>query len=274
MLREWLLIILLSVSLFSNTLEEIKNQNHIKIGVRLSQPPFSVLNEDGKFEGFEVELAKKIGEKILGKNAKIELVGVNAKDRVKFLNDNVADLMIANFTQNKEREKLVLFSMPYLSSNLSTVSKKGSDIKKEIDLINRKPRILAVPNTTSFEYFDSKGIGNFSIVSCQNSSDCYKKLINNEGDVYLHTNILIAYLPIIDQNLEIGIKAIGNANYIAVAAKLGNEKLIEAVNNAIIELSTENFFKDAYNKTLEPFYRGTIDKKYLLLDDIYRLFAE
>ncbi|MSN97219.1 transporter substrate-binding domain-containing protein, partial [Campylobacter sp. FMV-PI01] len=75
------------------------SQKRIKIGVRLSQPPFSVLDGNGNFEGFEVELAKKIGEKIIGRGAKIELVGVNANDRVKFLNDNVADLMIANFTQ-------------------------------------------------------------------------------------------------------------------------------------------------------------------------------
>ena len=52
----------------------------------------------------------------------------------------------------------------------------------------------------------------------------------------------------------------------------GNTDLAEAVNQALISLSKEGFFKKAYNDTFEPFYKGTVDKKYFLLDDIYSFF--
>ena len=37
----------------------------------------------------------------------------------------------------------------------------------------------------------------------------------------------------------------------------------------LIKLSKEGFFKEAYDNTFEPFYKGTVKRKYFLLDDLY-----
>lgn len=268
MFRKIIAVLLFSsIFCFANDLATIQSIKKIRIGVRISQPPFSVLNSDGEFEGFEVDLAKKIAQKILGPDGRIELVGVNAGDRIPFLEEDKVDLMVANFSQNAERAKRVSFTMPYLSNNDAAVSRKGSGIKAVKDLYNSK--VLAIPNTTSAEWLESKGI---KAIYCSDSKDCFEKLLNKEGDVYVHTNILIAYLPLVNPDLEMSIKIAGDINFIAAAAKKDNKELVSAVNNAILELSKEGFFKEAYESTLLPFYKGTLDKKYLLLDDVYNAF--
>lgn len=82
------ILLFLCVFGFANDLATIQSTKKVRIGVRLSQPPFSVLNSNNEFEGFEAELAKKLGEKLVGENGYIELVGVSANDRIPFLNNN------------------------------------------------------------------------------------------------------------------------------------------------------------------------------------------
>lgn len=58
-----------------------------------------------------------------------------------------------------------------------------------------------------------------------------------------------------------------------MAVQKGNAELLEVLNNAMIRLSKEEFFKKAFSDTLDPFYKGTAEEKYFLLDDIYNIFG-
>ena len=87
-------------ALFARNLEEIKAANEIRIGVRTDFPPFSQI-KDGEFTGFEVELAKAIGNKILGNKGKVVLVGVQAKDRIPMLKNDQIDSWQWDFTFRK-----------------------------------------------------------------------------------------------------------------------------------------------------------------------------
>ena len=78
--------------------------------------------------------------------------------------------------------------------------------------------------------------------------------------------------PIVDSNVEVNIKNLGDNVFLGVAVQKGNAELLDTINKGLIALSKEGFFKKAYNNTFEPFYKGTVDKKYFLLDDIYSFF--
>lgn len=267
-MKKILICLILACCVFGNDLETIISSKKVRIGLRTNQAPFSVLREDGKFEGFEVEFAKKIGKALVGEDGEIEFIAVEADNRIEFLKENKADLMIANLSINDKRRKQITFSYPYLSNDESVVSKKSANIKNINDLLDKK--VLVVPNTTSYEIAQKNGLSNF--VFCKNTKECFLKLQNNEAVAYLHTNILISYLTILDESLEMSIPMVGDASFIGVGATLENKKLINFVNDEILRLSKEGFFKDAYKSILEPFYRGTLDKKFLLLDDLYLVY--
>lgn len=254
--------------LFSQTLQEIQDSKTIRIGVRKNLPPFSNQDSNGNMSGFEVDLAKALAVKLIGNDANIDLVAIEAKDRVPMLVNDQLDLVVANLVQTPEREKSVDFSVPYLSSYLSVLSKKGSNISKVTDLNGK--RILYIPGTTT-EEFKNKNSIKAEWVECMHVAECHNKIKDDEADAYMHINILIAFLPFLDTNVELGIKKMGDQGNTGVAVKKGNKELLDSVNKAIYQLSKENFFKDQFANTLDPFYRGSIDKHFLLLDDLYNI---
>ena len=259
-------------ALFARNLEEIKAANEIRIGVRTDFPPFSQI-KDGEFTGFEVELAKAIGNKILDNKGKVVLVGVEAKDRIPMLKNDQIDLMVANFTMTDERKKAVDFSLPYLLDFMGILAPKNSSLNKLSSFDGKK--LLVIPGTTSDEYlkYNKSKIKDVKIVKCENLYDCLTKLKNNEADGYFHTVFALANITVIDNSFVITNKAVGKPDYIACGIKKGNSSLLNAVNDAIVKLSKEDFFTKAYDETFKIHYKGTIDKKYFLVDDIYRVFG-
>ncbi len=265
-MKKTISVLFLTSVCFGANLADIQKDKVIKIGVRMDQNPFSAM-KDGNFEGFEVKLAEAVAKKIAGDDVKIELIGVNAKDRIPFLQDGRADIMFANMTVTPERMRSVDFSMPYLSSIQSVVSKKSADIRKISDLKDRKT--LVIPGTTSFDYVKNNPQLGIKDVECKNSKDCFKKFQDGEADAYLHTNILNATWTLMDGSLEVSIPVVGEYEFIAAAVAKDNKELLKAVNDVLMSLSNEGEFQKLYKDILEPYYRGKIEKKYLLLDDVY-----
>ena len=96
--------------LFANSLDEIRQSKHIKIGVYEAEPPFGKLNEDGSFEGFEVELAKILAERILGEaGGEVEMIPVTNEVRFPMLKNNEADMIVAAVSVTEDRKPLADF---------------------------------------------------------------------------------------------------------------------------------------------------------------------
>ena len=270
-MRKILTILTLIVSIsFANSLQEIQKSKTIKIGVRHALPPFSDQDENGVSNGFEVELAKAIGKKLVGEDGKVELVVIEAKDRMSFLEQNKLDLVIANMINTPERAKKVDFSTPYLSSYLSVLTRTDDKIEHLRQLNGKK--LLYIKGTTTEDFIKLGRVKQAEWIECSGKLDCFDKLRNKTADGYVHINILIANLPLIDNTTELGIDKIPDQmGYACVGIQKNNNDLKDAVNAALYQLSQENFFVKQYKDYLNPFYRGTIAKSHLLLDDLYKM---
>lgn len=249
--------------LSANSLEQIKNSNTIRIGVATATPPLGQVDRNGNFSGFEIELAQEIGKAIVP-GGKIELIGVSNADRLSAVQNNRVDLLINNYARTARRAEVIDYTIPYLSLSLSAVSKKGGAISSEADFTNRK--ILVIPESNSEIYLKNKGI---ETVSCKNNMDCFQKLSSGQGDAYMHNILNVAVIPLLDPNYEVTVKTIGPILFDCAATQKGNTALVNAVNEKILSLAKEGFFAKAYNNTFANFYKGTVDKNYFLLEDVY-----
>jgi ABC transporter, substrate-binding protein, family 3 len=177
-------------------------------------------------------------------------------------------MLIAAASVTEERKKNYEFSMPYLSVNSGVLTRKSDNIQKMSDLRGKKVGVIRGSTGEAFMQKD----GGYNLVYCKNSSDCYKRLKSGEIDGACDDNLFVMVYPVADPSVEVNIKSLGENVFLGIAMQKGNADLAEAVNQALISLSKEGFFKKAYNDTFEPFYKGTVDKKYFLLDDIYSFF--
>jgi polar amino acid transport system substrate-binding protein len=81
------------------------------VGVNRSYPPFGAPTRDGSWVGFDVDLAKHLGQ-VLG--VPIQLVGIRSQDAMNELGAGRIDLAMAGLTRTVFRSAQISFSAPYL----------------------------------------------------------------------------------------------------------------------------------------------------------------
>lgn len=256
---------------FGSSLDEIRKNGEIKVGVWTNQPPYSSL-ENGEFEGFEVDMAKAIGSSIIGNGGKVTLVGIDSGgERIKFLQDDKADIVIASFTETDERKKKVSFSLPYFAVAMGAISSKDRPLNSEKDL-NYKT-IVIQEGTTMEDYV--KKIPGVKVIKTKGSIEAYRTLKDNKADAYIDDNLVVMAYGIVDRGYIVpkGMRNLGFNSFLGIGVKKGNDELLNAVNNEMVKLSKQGFFRKVFNETFVPFYKNEVEAKYFLLEDIYKIFG-
>ncbi len=252
---------------WGNSLSQIKSDGVIRIGTAPDVPPFSKL-VDGKFEGFEISFARELANNLFkNKKGRVEFVSIPSSKRVSVLQDNKVDLVISTFSVTPERKKYIDFSTPYFSTDTAILTRKKDGVINMDSLKNKK--IIVQEGTVAYDKL--KKVGGYELVLCESEGDCYRKLKNNEGDGVINDNTILLAYTIMDSDVELGVKTYGRSDMIAIGVQKGNKELLNFVNSQVLKLSSQGFFKKAFNDELNPFYKGKADKKYFLLDDFYNI---
>ena len=82
------------------TLDEIKENGTINIGVFSDKNPFGYVDENGEYQGYDVYFANRIGEDL---GVKINYVSTEAANRIEYLQTGKVDIILANFTVTPQR---------------------------------------------------------------------------------------------------------------------------------------------------------------------------
>ena len=237
----------------SNTqdiLEQIKQKGIVRIGVFSDKPPFGFVNENGKNDGFDVFISKRIAQDLLGDENKIEFVFTEAASRVEFLRSNKVDIIMANFTQTPEREAVVDFAKPYMKVALGVVSPNGN-ITNVDELKGKK---LIVNKGTTADTFFSKNYPEIELLKFENNTEAFLALKDGRGDALAHDNTLVLAWAMENDGFAVGIATLGDEDVIAPAVKKGNEALKTWLDNEIDTLTKNGFMKEAYMATLAPIF--------------------
>ncbi|GAA0756680.1 cysteine ABC transporter substrate-binding protein [Clostridium sartagoforme] len=238
-----------------SAIDEIKAAGKIRIGVFSDKPPFGFVDEKGANQGYDVYLAKRIAKDLLGDENKVEFVLVEAANRVEYLQSNKVDIILANFTVTPERKEKVDFANPYMKVSLGVVSPDGSPIKSVDDLKGKK---LVVNKGTTAETYFAKNYPDIELVKFEQNTEAFAALKDGRGAALAHDNTLLFAWARENEGYTTFISSLGDEDAIAPAVKKGNTELLDWVNKEIDTLTSEGFFKEAFEKTLVPAYGDTI----------------
>jgi glutamate transport system substrate-binding protein len=119
------------------TMARLQDEGEIAIGVKYDVPPFGFKNpRTGGVEGFDVDIANAIAAELGVKPKIIEAISDN---RIPFLKDGTADLILSTMTINAERDEEIDFSEPYfIARGAIAVKKSDTSIKSVDDLAGKK----------------------------------------------------------------------------------------------------------------------------------------
>ncbi|MFM0737542.1 transporter substrate-binding domain-containing protein [Paraburkholderia xenovorans] len=117
----------------ADALDNIAKTGTVRIGVFEDYPPFGSIGPDMKPMGYDIDVANLIGKSL---NAKVELVQVTGDNRMAYLTDHKADMLLS-VGQTPEREKVIDFSQPYAPYYLAVFGPKSLPVKNAADLAGK-----------------------------------------------------------------------------------------------------------------------------------------
>ncbi|MDT2604040.1 transporter substrate-binding domain-containing protein [Enterococcus dongliensis] len=246
----------------TSALQEIKDRGKLKVAVFGDLSPYGYVDGEGKHQGYDIYLAKRLAKDLLGSEDKIEYVTVNAEERVDALKSNKVDVVLANFTKTPDREKVVDFADPYMKVAIGVVSPKNTAITKVKDLDGK--RLIVTKGTTAETYF-TKEHPDVNLEKYESKSQQFQALIDGRAEALADDNSYLYAWVKENPDFEVGIKEVGEVSTINPAVKKGNKELLNWVNDELKTLSAEGFFEKAYEETLAPFFGADIEAKDIIV---------
>ncbi|MBE9079496.1 transporter substrate-binding domain-containing protein [Romeria aff. gracilis LEGE 07310] len=122
-------------------LAEIQSRGYLIIAVQEDRPPLGFRDSSGELAGFEVDLAHRLAEALLGDANAVQLRPVSNVDRVNAVLADEVDLAIAAVTLTEPRRRLVSFSDPYYLDGTGFIA-QSQDVQQLSDLRLRTIALL------------------------------------------------------------------------------------------------------------------------------------
>lgn len=246
-----------------SSIDKIKDNGKVRIGVFSDKAPFGYLDSYGKHQGFDIVIAKRLTKELLGDENKVEFINLEAANRVEYLVTNKVDIVLANFTVTPERAKKVDFANPYMKVAIGVVSSDKDPITKVEDLKGKK--LIITKGTTADVYF-TKNHPEIDTLSFDHNSESFAALKDNRGAAMTHDNTLLFAWAKQNDGFNVGIDSLGPLDTIAPAVKKGNKELLEWINTTLVKLGEEKFIEKAYNETLKPIYGDSINIESVIIE--------
>jgi glutamate transport system substrate-binding protein len=96
-----------------STMQKLKDAKKLKVGTKFDQPGFGLKGLDGKPAGFDVEIAKIVGNELGLTGDQIEFSEAPSPVREQVIEQGTVDIVVATYTINDTRKQRVSFAGPY-----------------------------------------------------------------------------------------------------------------------------------------------------------------
>ncbi len=231
------------------TLDEIKESGEINIGVFSDKAPFGYVDENGEYQGYDLELGNRLVEDL---GVKVNYVSTEAANRVEYLQTGKVDIILANFTVTPERAEQVDFAKAYMNVSLGVVS-HDDNVITSLDDLTADDQVIVISGTTAETYL-TKNNPDIKLQKFDTYAAAKSAFENGTGVAWANDNTEVIAFAQENEGYTVGIESLGDADTIAPAVTKGNETLLNWLNDELVTLGSENFFHGAYEKTLADTY--------------------
>ncbi|KQS15872.1 MULTISPECIES: glutamate ABC transporter substrate-binding protein [unclassified Frigoribacterium] len=178
-----------------STMARLADAGEITIGTKFDQPLFGLANPDGVPEGFDAEIGKLVAAKLGIQPENITWTETVSANREPFIQNGQVDLVIATYTINDDRKKVVSFAGPYYTAGQDLLVLDGNPegIESADDLAGKK--VCTVSGSTS-----EKNVAAYTtdILATDTYSNCLEPLRTGAVSAVTTDNVILAGLA--DQN--------------------------------------------------------------------------
>lgn len=205
-------------------------------------PPYEMIQDDGTFEGIDIEIAQAIADKL---GLELVIDDMDFDSALVAVQNGQSDIAMAGITVNEERMAVMDFSDTYAKGVQVIIVKEGSDIATVDDLGNAE--LIGTQRGTTGYIYCSDDYGEDHVVAYDNGATAVQALLNGQVDAVVIDNEPAKAFVAANDGLKILDTEYANEDY-AIGFTKGNTALLNAVNNALAELKADGTFQKIIDK--------------------------
>lgn len=219
----------------------------LTMSTNASFPPYEMVADDGSFEGIDIEVAGAIAQK-LGLELQVDDMGFDAC--LQAAQTGKSDIVMAGVTVTEERQAVMDFSNSYANGVQVVIVKEGSPIQTVDDLANAN-MIGCQMGTTGYIFCsdtpENGGFGEDHVTPYDDGAAAVQALMNGQIDAVVIDNKPAQEYVAANPGLKILDGEFTNEDY-AIGVAKGNTALLDAINDALEELSNDGTIQSIVDK--------------------------
>ncbi|MFD7972253.1 glutamate ABC transporter substrate-binding protein [Streptomyces clavifer] len=225
----------------------------ITIGIKIDQPGLGLKTPDGKFAGFDVDVATYIAKE-LGFDAKnIEFVETKSADRETAIERGDVKFIAATYSINDERLQKVDFAGPYLLAHQDVLIRADDDSIKSPEDLNEK-KLCSVTGSTSAKNVKEKLAPKAQLQNYGGYSECLTGLENKAIDALTTDDSILAGYAAQEAHkgkFKLAGFKMTNENY-GIGLKKGDADLKKKVDAALTKMVSDGAWDKAVEANFGP----------------------
>jgi ABC-type amino acid transport substrate-binding protein len=230
-------------------IDQILEKRRLTAVVQIAFKPFSFYDEDGRRNGFDIDMVREFARRWLDDPKAVTFLPVPTDARIPTLQKGRADIIAAALTKTPERAAAVDFSLTYFKDGQQLLVQETSAVADVCDLNGKK--VAAIDGSTSLDNIKAAAtkcgfeLGD-GLVIFRRHDDAIEALL--EGQVEAFTSDGIAL-----ENFAIGhpLKVVGNhfsEEPYGFAVPKGDQRLLQLVNHTLEEMEKDGTYAALYEK--------------------------
>jgi glutamate transport system substrate-binding protein len=214
------------------SMARIAAAGRIRVGINYNQPGFGVRSIDGKYSGFDVEVAKIIAG-ALGLTAdNITWVDSPPNAREDLIQNATVDLIAATYTINDTSKERVTFAGPYYIAGQQLMVKSDNGvIKSQVDLkANPYQKVCAVAGSSAATQIMPELADASQLLALTSNDQCLNALRTDQAQVVTSDSLVLqGFVTASDK----AFKLVGEQFSYGIGIKKGDVKFCDFINVAL-----------------------------------------
>jgi ABC-type amino acid transport substrate-binding protein len=248
-----------------STMAELQEAGEITIGVKFDVPPFGFKNpQTDAVEGFDVDLGKAIADELGVEPTFIEAISDN---RIPFLVDGTADLILSTMTITTDRDAEIDFSIPYYIAEGRVLVPEGSDITGVEDLAGAT---VCTATGSTYEENLAQNAPDAELRLVDTYSECLELIQTDAVDAVSTDDVILTGMIIQDETLKLVGDGYTIEPYGAGIAE-GDTAFKEFVDGVITDYLADGRWASAYETWIGQYTGESTDPPTMTLEEALEL---
>ena len=216
-------------------IEDARRRGRLLAGVKTDFPPFGFIDQTGDIDGFDADLARRLGRALFDDETGAELVPVTSGGRIPLLYSGLIDVIIATMTITEDRRLVLEFSDPYFVTGSMLLVRKDSSIQGLQDLAGKS--VAVVEGAVQQQDLPQMAPG-IRLAAYKSLTEALQALRSQQVDALCQDDVVV----LAEARNSSDVKAVGNSflpRPYAMAVRKGERRFLEWLNAQLIKMKTD-----------------------------------